>query len=85
MVSLNPFGFDDELAPLVGHELQHVAEIADEQGVRDADGLRALLLRIGWRTPGSTDGFETQAAVAAGMLVRAELAHRARNGTWARR
>ncbi len=58
----------------LGHELQHANEVAAASDVHDEAGLVRLMARIG-RTAG--DGrFETDAAVLAGRLVRAEVGGR---------
>jgi hypothetical protein len=59
---------------MLAHELQHAVEIAEENGVRDDDGLRRLYERIG-RAIGA-DRFETDAAVEVESIVRRELRHR---------
>lgn len=53
---------DDRLAVL-GHELQHVCEIAAAPEVRDDAAVRRLFTRIGDRTSWSRDSYETAAAV----------------------
>jgi hypothetical protein len=56
---------------LIGHELMHAAELAAHSEVRDNAALRKLYERIGH----SHDGwaFETNAAIAAGRRVLAEV------------
>ena len=55
---------------LIGHELQHAAEIAGEPSVVDARSFAAFYRRVGFiSVAGSTDHFETAAAVAAGRRV----------------
>jgi hypothetical protein len=56
----------------LGHELQHVREIADAGDVRDEAALRRLMERIGWRTGSTSSEFETDAAVSVGRQVRRE-------------
>ncbi len=62
------------IVALVGHELQHVAELAGEPHVVDADSYHDLYRRIGYS---SCDGicpcFDTQAAVDTGYAVLSEL------------
>lgn len=56
---------------LLGHELQHVMEIAMHPEVRDAEGMRALFSRIGRQH--AADHFETRNAIEVGRMVRAEI------------
>jgi hypothetical protein len=66
------------LVGLLGHELQHVSEIAREPSVVDNRSLRALYQRIGFGSWTSHDAFESADAVAAGRRVlRDALAHAA--------
>ena len=61
------------LVSLLGHELQHVAEIAAEPDVQGYDGIRKLFTRIG--TANATDDrFETTAAREVEVAVRNEVA-----------
>jgi hypothetical protein len=62
---------DGELMGLIGHELRHAVEILAEPSVVDATSMYFLYQRIGGR--GAYTAFETQAAVAAGDAVRAEV------------
>jgi hypothetical protein len=55
---------------LFGHELYHALEVASHPEVQDPASLRALYERIGYLT---SEGFETDGAVAAGRQVYAEL------------
>lgn len=64
----------DELVALIGHELRHALEIAEEPAVRDAPAMRTLYERIGHPTAGSNHAFDTLAAQSAGRQVRTELA-----------
>lgn len=59
------------LVALLGHELQHVVEVADNPGVQSADDMRAFYRREGVRT--GDDSYDTEAARAMGYLVRAEM------------
>jgi hypothetical protein len=61
---------DDDVA-LVGHELQHAIEVADEAGVCDQATLTALYERIG--THGGHHVYDTLAAREVGRTVRREL------------
>ena len=60
----------DRLA-LLGHELYHALEIAEEPGVRDAPTLCALYRRIGHEC--GRGQFETEPARVAGRRVQAEV------------
>jgi hypothetical protein len=64
--SLRPF----ELVPLLGHELQHAVEIAEQRNVRDDEAVRRLYAKIG-RSHGA-DSFETDAAGDVERQVRSE-------------
>jgi hypothetical protein len=68
LVTVNPMAARLDLVPRLGHELQHVLEIADAPAVTDADSMRSLFARIGYRSPGP-DSWETEAAIAAGQRV----------------
>jgi hypothetical protein len=58
------------LVGLIGHELQHVAEIAGEPSVVDPRSLATYYRRIGFKSPaGGTNRFESAAAIAAGRRV----------------
>ena len=58
------------LVGLLGHELQHIAEIAGEPTVVDPRSLAAFYRRIGFKSPaGGTNRFESAAAIAAGRRV----------------
>jgi hypothetical protein len=61
-----------ERAALLGHELQHVLEIALDPGVRDDAGLRRLYARIG-EDRNARFAFETTAARDIAERVRREL------------
>jgi hypothetical protein len=61
---------------IVGHELQHAAEIADDPSVVDEPTLAALYERIGTEKgfrQNRTRWFETDAAIEAGRRVYSEL------------
>lgn len=66
-----------DLVARLGHELQHVLEIAGSRDVHDEDGMRALFRRIGWVSL-RPDGFETDAAIEAGRRVLRDMEHRPR-------
>lgn len=59
------------LVAVLGHELQHVVEIADHAEVRSSEDLRVFYRRIGVRT--GIDTFDSDAARDAGYRVRAEI------------
>ncbi len=67
-----------DLVAIVGHELQHVAEIAVTDAVVDGRSFGALYKIIGFPTGGFRlwEQFETMAAVRAGERVRQEYAGR---------
>ena len=58
---------------VLGHELQHVLEIASEQSVVDQVSLRGLYSRIGYQVGASS--FETDEARQIELQVRRELAN----------
>ena len=60
-----------ERIALLGHELQHVLEVAAAPEVRDGAGLKRLYKRIGWES--QADRFESEAAKEMGNRVRSEL------------
>jgi hypothetical protein len=61
---------DDDTA-LIGHELQHAIEVAEDAGVHDQATLSALYERIG--THGGHHVYDTLAAREVGRTVRREL------------
>lgn len=75
MVTLDPMDSEVQLLSRLGHELRHAVEIADASDVRSADGMRALLTRIGWRS--GPDRWETSNAVDAARRVEREVTARA--------
>jgi hypothetical protein len=64
-------GAPDEDAALIGHELQHAIEVAEEAGVNDQATLTALYERIGMH--GGHHVYDTLAAREVGRMVRREL------------
>jgi len=61
------------LLGLLGHELQHVAEMAGEPSIVDHRSLAAFYRRTGFRSPaGGTNRFESAAAIMAGRRVMNE-------------
>ena len=59
------------LVALLGHELQHAVEVADDGTVNSEEALRGLYERIGIRT--SRDTYDSRAAQMTGRTGRAEL------------
>lgn len=59
------------LVALLGHELQHAVEVAENRAIRSADDLRDFYRETGLRT--GPDSFDSDAARETGYLVRAEL------------
>ena len=59
------------LIALLGHELQHVSEVADAPEVRSPDALRRLYQRVGVRV--GRDAYDSLEAQRTGRLVRTEL------------
>jgi hypothetical protein len=62
----------NRLIALVGHELQHVLEVAERPEIVDVTGMMELGKRIGFPMKGRS-GYETSAARAAGDAVFDEL------------
>ena len=52
---------------LLAHELQHIAEIADEPSVVDDRSLAAFYRRVGFSVSLQANRFESAAAIAAGQ------------------
>jgi hypothetical protein len=69
----------DRRFEVLGHELQHANEIADAPEVRDEEGLRAYMRRIGVAM-GGRDEYETRAAQSVEVSVRRDL-HRKSTGS----
>lgn len=61
----------DRLVAMLGHELMHAVEVAEDRAVVDNDSLRRLYARIGHSHDSQT--FDTRAAVDAGHRVLAEI------------
>ena len=64
-------GTPDESVALLGHELQHAIEVAQELAVNDQTQLAALYQRIGTR--GGPHVYDTFAAQEIGRVIRREL------------
>jgi hypothetical protein len=63
----------DEQIAVLGHELQHIWEIAQAPDVLDSDGMSQLFKRIGYQVSLVADTYETTAAEAVERLVRQEI------------
>jgi hypothetical protein len=63
----------DQLIALVAHELRHVVEVIQHEEVVDVDSMEAMFRKIGTPLAGSSRGYETSAARAAGDAVLLEL------------
>jgi hypothetical protein len=70
-ILLNARHSNPTLVALLGHELQHVVEVAEHDEVQSADDLRDFYRRTGVRT--GPDSFDSDAARQTGYLVRAEI------------
>jgi hypothetical protein len=64
-------GAPDDSIAVIGHELQHAIEVAQETGVDDQTKLAALYQRIGTR--GGPHVYDTIAAQEVGRMVRRDL------------
>jgi len=62
----------DDLIAVIGHELQHALEVAENPSVRSSADLAVLYRLIGVQGAGA-DRFDTAAARSIGRRVRAEL------------
>lgn len=76
-VTINPRQTPLRRLELLGHELQHVVEIAEDPTVRTQEHMHQYFSRIGRRHSASR-GFETEAAIDAEWQVRREV-NRARS------
>ena len=65
---------NDRQIALLGHELQHVAELTRVTWVSSQADFRSLLALIGWRDAAQATGYETTAALAVERQVTRELA-----------
>ena len=70
-IQLNADCSNHTLVALLGHELQHVVEVADHAEVQSPEDLRAFYRRTGLRT--GPDTFDSEEARQTGYLVRAEI------------
>jgi hypothetical protein len=71
-VSINPRHAPARRLELLGHELQHVLEIAADLSVRTQNDMRDHFTRIG-RRDRSTDAYETEAALNIESVIREEV------------
>ena len=65
-----------QFVAILGHELQHVAEVADTLDVVDSRSFAKLFQAIGYMTCHAAEQFETDGAVNAGERVRQEVLYR---------
>lgn len=63
----------DQMIATLAHELQHVAEVAEDESVISEAALVAMYRRIGLPSRAAAPGFETAAAQEMGYQVRREL------------
>ena len=63
-----------DLIALIGHELRHALEIAEDPSVRDSPAMLSLYQRIGHPSAGALHSYDTVAAQNTGRKVRLELA-----------
>ena len=73
-VSLNQYLVTDARIVALGHELQHVLEIARQPSIVDSKTLAAYYGTHGFSNPGYGKGWDTQAARDTGNEIRRELA-----------
>ena len=78
VVNINPDHDRATLIAVLGHELQHVLEVARNPHVRDEVSFRRFFQRIG-QDPGAVDHFETDQADLIGRQVWMEVASKGRS------
>lgn len=83
--SLNPLLNEDQLIAVIGHELQHVLEIAKAPSVRDRNSMVTLFREIGFRGTGAGDVWDTLAARSTGSVIRRQVAATAATATFIQR
>ncbi len=66
-------GSPDDAVAVLGHELQHALEVAQEDWVYDQASMEALYQRIGTGSRGGNHVYDTLAAQEVGRIVRREL------------
>jgi len=64
----------DRQIALLGHELQHAAEVARVNWVSDQADMQSLMALIGWRDASRAGGYETSAALCVERHVARALA-----------
>ena len=73
-ITLNIAQANDEAVALLGHELQHAVELAEQPDVNDIAGYERLYRRIGYRSCARDQRcYDTAAAVTAGHVIFKEL------------
>jgi hypothetical protein len=70
LVTIRPMATVIDLLGRLGHELQHVTEIAEARDVHDDAGMSVLFRRIGWSA--GSGRWETDAAILHGRRVLRE-------------
>jgi hypothetical protein len=73
-ISLNPELPNDTLIAVLGHELRHALEVAEEPSIVDEPSLEAYYKTHGIHMRPHTSGWDTQAARDTGDMVRREIA-----------
>ena len=73
-VSINPDLRGAVAVAVLGHELQHALEVADEPSIVDRKSLNAFYRAHGISMRVSTDGWDTRAAQEVGEEIRREVA-----------
>ena len=73
-VSLNPELSGEALVAVLGHELQHVLEVALSPSIVDEPSLESYYQKNGINMRSHASGWDTQAARDTGNMVRRELA-----------
>ena len=66
-------GASDDAVAVLGHELQHALEVAQESWVSDQATLAELYRRIGTGSAGGNHVYDTLAAQEVGRIIRREL------------
>jgi hypothetical protein len=75
-IAIDPGLPGDQRAAVLGHELQHAAELA-HGGATTSAAVLEMYLRIGFRVSGGLNAFDTREAINAGRAVWRELLQRA--------
>jgi hypothetical protein len=74
-ISLNPELPNETLVSVLGHELRHALEVAEEPAIVDDASLEAYYKVHGINMRSHVSGWDTQAARDTGDMVRREIAH----------